>query len=225
MRPAKLATLLVLLILCFAATAQNTTDEHLDTLVSNFSFELRAKGIDQICIYKDYFIGGYYTTKDEEDLCRCIIYIPTYIFWKERGKTYVCKKDNCWDYSIVEINAADTLWNYFSNYRDSIKNEEVKPFQYEKSEKATDSTSEKVIGEIWRDHSGHQEFKMMLANDKVTKHFDSFFLEEKDVLFDKTEYNINYEHNIFLKSKRVIDILNNLARQAEDSKLLIRTRR
>src|SRR4051812_36882232 len=78
---------------------QNTSKEHLDSLVNNFVTELRTKGIDTICIFEDYFTHGQAFIGAKSDWCDTKSqYLPVYFLWRQNNKTYLSKKDNCFDF-------------------------------------------------------------------------------------------------------------------------------
>ena len=106
-------------------SGQDTSPEHLDTIVNNFVNDLKANGVDTICVYQGFFVGGRSSITGEEDECIARYYnVPTFILWVKDGDGYLSEKDNCFDYSTVQINE-DSIWRYlFSNY-DSIKIEKI----------------------------------------------------------------------------------------------------
>jgi hypothetical protein len=195
---------------------QNTSYEHLDTLVSDYVKELHLKGIDTICIYECYFVGASLIIKNDSDRCNYLyVYIPTYIIWLKAGTTFLSKKDNCFDYSVLEINLPN-FWNIYFTNRDSIKKEKVEPFQYIYYEK-----KKKIVGTISVDHSGHRDFKMIIGNDTTAMAFDSFDMQQQE----EFEINLNYEHNKNLKGKLFIDNLSEFVKDIENKELLKKTRR
>jgi len=166
------------------------------------------------------FFGGHFLVEHEEDLCNYgYVYVPTYIFWIKHGKTFLSKKDNCFDYSTVEIKA-DSIWNYFFTNRKLISNEKVKTFQYYYYQK-----NKRKIVNLTIDHSGHENLKMIVGSNTTEVLFDSFDLQPNDGDQDKKIINLNYKHNLNLKSKHLIDELNKITWMIEDNKLLKKTRR
>lgn len=192
----KKGSLIIIIILTsIYSFGQNSPD--------NFLLELKKQKIDTICQFEDYSVGYYrvYTDDELKEYCK---FEPTYIFWKDKGKTFLTKKDSCFEYSIVEIDA-DKIWkNYFDN-RKSIKIEKIKNFQFVEVK-----NGKKTILTTMIDHSHHQNFKFILKNEIVEKKFDDFDLEKFDGDGKGKNYNINYEHNINLKSKILIDKIDEL---------------
>jgi hypothetical protein len=200
--------------------AQNTSYEHLDTLINEYVKELHIKDVDTVLIYEDYFIGSWMIDKGDSN--RCVfrgIYVPTYIIWLKNGKTFLSKKDNCFDYSIIEIDSPQ-FWNiFFTNYN-IIKKEVVEPFQFISYDK-----NEKVVSTMYIDHSGHKNFKMIIGSDTTAMEFSSFIMQKQIGRLDETKININYEHNKNLKGRLFIENINNLVQEIENKKSLNKTRR
>jgi len=191
--------------------------QRLDSLTMNFVKELQLENIDTICVYKDYCIGCGKFLKYQEDSITyyCFHDISIYIFWVNQGKTFINKKDNCFDYSTVEIGST-SLWNIFFTYENQIKMEKVKPFEY-----LVCKNKKKKVYSISIDHSRHLNFKIIVDKDIVTMNFDEFDLEKEDNGY----LNINYSHNWNLKSKKIIDELKRLVSHIEDEKLFTKNRR
>ena len=68
-----------------------------ENLYKDFLLELKKQKVDTICVFEDYSIGSYKTFDDTvTDFCIYDSnYYPTYIFWKQNGKTLFTIKDNC----------------------------------------------------------------------------------------------------------------------------------
>lgn len=195
--------------------AQTNKEIDIDKLTSDFIKDLQSKKIDIICVYENYCVGcerTYDSSKiyDEETCEDELKHEPAYVFWKEKGKTFLTKINTCFKYpgSIV---SKDNFWDiYFSN-KNLIEKEVVKPFEYKIS-----SDKNKHTSTLRTSHSRYQVFKMINKNKTTIKVFDHFNLKKtNDTFSDKTLYNINYEHNINLKSKLIIDILERITSEAE----------
>ncbi|MDR0834813.1 MAG: hypothetical protein LBN93_11660 [Candidatus Symbiothrix sp.] len=206
-----LLTTLFTLLLCPISYGQSNSHEHLDTLVINYVKDLQSQNIDTICIYKDYCIGC--VNPINEDVNRCAyssIFVPTHIIWLKQGKTFLSKKDNCFDYSTIEIDST-ALWKIFFQNEQRIKKEKVKSFEYIVYE----NKKKKVYG-ISIDHSEHRDFEMIVNDNVVVMKFDDFDLKKQS----NGEYNINYRHNKRLKGKIIVDELETLTKEVEDKHLL-----
>jgi hypothetical protein len=211
--------LLIILFVLIAKVSysQDTSYQYLDILVSDFIEELQANHIDTVCIYKDYCVGCVHVFDTENDRCDySSIYIPTYILWLNQGKFFLTKKDNCFDYSIIEINFSYYVWKLFFKNKKRIRKEKVKPFEYTVID---DKKKEKHL--IMMDHSKHRDFKMIVNGNITALNFDEFDLEKE---YDGST-NINYLHNQNLKGKEIIDELRRIVQHIENEKLLAKNRR
>lgn len=196
----------------FFGNAQTNQKISIDELVSNFIKELQTQKIDTICVYKDYCVGCRQTTSDST-LCYSkefglndILSYPVYIFWKKKGETYLNKISTCFEFSKMSI-SKNTFWDiYFSNEK-KIKSEVIKDYQYE-----TIENSKKTKYTTSVDHGGSQNFKFMINGIIIEKEIISFNFIKKDDYFPS---NMNYDHNIKLKSKLLIDIFENITSEAE----------
>jgi hypothetical protein len=210
--------LLVIMLFCIRgfSQGQETSYQQLDSLVTKFVEKLQYKNIDTICIYKNYCVGCYYVFENKDDECICsTTFIPTYILWLNRGKTFLSKKDNCFDYSTIEIDST-FAWDYFLKNKECIAKEHVKPFEYVVSK---DNREDTYL--IIRDHSNRQDFKMIVNDDVISLHFDEFDLEKEC----DNSININYEYNQSLKGKIVINELEKITEDIENKSLLKKRRR
>jgi hypothetical protein len=181
---------------------QNFTDKFLN--------ELKQKEVDTICVFEDYSIGSVqvFDKDTENDYCEFEFEnIPTYIFWKQNGKTFLTKKDNCFEYSTTEIDADKVCKNYFDNKK-AIKIEKVKNFQFVEIKNGKRTILNSMI-----DHSHHRNFKIVVKDKITEKRFDDFDLQKFDG--NEKEININYKHNMSLKSKTLVDEIGNLIMKNE----------
>jgi hypothetical protein len=216
--------ILIFLFITFIGNSQNVSDENLDKLVSNFTKNLVEKKIDTICIYESYCVGCEITfdvsnlnDKEKKELCRDeLTNQPIFVFWKQEGKTFITKINNCYEYSDIEASNDDFWGIYFENIN-VIENEKIKNFEYE-----IYKNGKKISSQIFRDHSDHQNFKFIVNNKIVAKYFDNFKLEKENNTFKNTTlYNINYNHNNSLISKKIIEKLEKNVRNIERNQYLI----
>lgn len=217
-------TILIFLIISFIGNSQNLSDENLEKLVSNFTKNLAEKKIDTICIYESYCVGCEITfdilnlnDKERKKLCKDeLINQPVFVFWKEKGKTFITKINNCYEYSSIEVNNDDFWEIYFVNIN-VIENEKIKNFEYE-----IYKNGKKISSQIFKDHSDHQNFKFIVNNKIVAKYFDNFKLKKENNTFTNTTLsNINYNHNNSLISKKIIEKLERNVRNIERNQYLI----
>ena len=189
---------------CISSFSQNSTDQFLK--------ELKLKKIDTICTFADYSVGSVqiFDKNEDDKYCELDYYnLPTFILWKENGKIFLTKTDNCFKYSILEINAEKIWQSYFENEK-IIKTEKVKSFQFVEIK-----NGKKRILNSMVDHSHHQEFKIFTKNEIIEKHFDDFDLQKTEQ--NGNEININYKNNMNLKSKKLIDKISNIVSENENS--------
>jgi len=208
----------IILLAFFTSTthAQNTSYQHLDTLVNDFVKELQANYIDTICIFRNYCVGCIHVFDNDNDKCNySSIYIPTYIIWLKQGRTFLTQKDNCFDYSTIEIDSI-FLWNFFFKNQNYIKKEKVKPFEY-----ITCENHKKKVYSVLIDHSKNQDFKMIINKRVLDMHFNEFDLKEE---YDGS-ININYLYNQKLKSKKIVDELTQFVQNIEDKQRLTKSKR
>ncbi|MDR1764221.1 MAG: hypothetical protein LBR64_09805 [Dysgonamonadaceae bacterium] len=190
--------------------------QYLDSLVNDYVKRMQANNIDTICVYKEYCVGCVYIFDDENDVCNySSVYVPTYIFWKKQGITYLTKKDNCFDYATIPMDSLN-LWKLFLKYRRQIKKEKTKIFEYIAYK---NSKKEKYF--IMIDHSNHKSFEIMIDGEIFMLNIDEFDMTKE---YDGLK-NINYQHNNKLKGKIIIDELNAIVNQIEKQELLTKFRR
>jgi hypothetical protein len=207
---------LFLLLFSFILYGQNSSYEYLDTLTTNYVKGLQSQNIDTICIYKDYCVGCVYPINEESDRCYYpSIYISTYILWIKQGKTFLTKKDNCFDYSTIKIDST-AMWKIFFKYKIRIKKEKVKPFEY-----IVYKNKKKEIYGISIDHSTHRDFEIIVSGNHTTMNFDDFDLQKSH----NGEININYEHNKNLKGQLIVSELEKLTQEIKERELLEKHRR
>ncbi len=115
---------------------------------------------------------------------------------------------------IIEVDA-DKIWRNYFDDKKLILNEKVKEFQFVEMH-----NGKKNIQTIIVDHSHHQNFKFIIKDEIVEKKFDNFDIQNSNGDRNKRLININYKHNLNLKSKKIIDEINALI--LENEKLLFR---
>lgn len=186
---------------------QNINFYHLDSLTMDFVNELQCQNIDTICIYKDYCVGCVHVV----DSCSSNhFFMSIYILWASDGKTFLHKKDNCFNYTTIEIDA-QPMWNIFFKHQRKIQKEEVKIFEYQRMRKGV-----RFIKFI--NHSYFREFSFFIEDKIIKMNFDEYDLKKDD----NGIKNINYSHNQNLKGKLLVDELDNLIRGLEGESLLVR---
>jgi hypothetical protein len=190
----------------------------LDSLVNKYTQNLKARGIDTIFIYNEYCIGCLFQPVKGSNLCaENFSSLPTYIFWKDRGKTFATRKDICFDYSTQGI-TGDSFWQYFFTNKAKIKKEELKIPQYVEIE-----NGKKNVRSIDIEHSIYFRIIINTSKDSVIKNINSFFFT-KD-LGPNEELNINYENNIRTSLYHFHMMIQGLIKQESVRSRFIRTLR
>ncbi len=193
--------------------AQNNSEIkfNVEDLVSNYVKKLQSRKIDTICVYESYCVGGvkirYLSPSEAEDFCmEDFPNNPVYIFWIEKGRKKLTKISICAKYNET-VDDDNIFWHMYFPNKDIIEKDEIKQFAYKESQNQ--------IYHLMIDHSCQQNLKISIGNQIIEKRFDSFNLEKED----NGKININYDHNINLKSKRVIDILEKTISEAEKNNI------
>ena len=204
----------VLSILAFGQVSQ----PQLDSIVKKYAQNLRANKIDTLCIYNEYCIGCLFQLVSGTNLCtENFSSLPTYIFWKDMGKTFVTRKDRCFDYS-TQIITDDTFWHYYFANRNKIKKEELKTPQYVEMVNGKKETRTLDI-----DNSIYFRITVQTGNDFVTKDINSFFFTKE--LGPTGEMNINYEYNMHTSLNGLHSIFQSIIKKESVRKKFIRTMR
>ncbi len=194
----KLVLVFIILISIENSFSQESSTENLYKVVNEYALELKNKKIDTICIYRDYY-QGIQQKRDAGEPCYCDnLFIPTYIFWKDNGKTYLTRKDNCFDFEIIEIEK-DFFWDIIFEHKEVIKKEEVRGFEL-----IDKKTNQRLYSSTSHDHL--RRFEIDFKDLKCEKYFKDYDLLEEQ----NGKLNINYNHNLLLKSKLLIDELENV---------------
>lgn len=161
----------------------------LDSIVKKYTQNLHQKGIDTICIYNEYCIGCLFHPATGSNLCvEKFSSLPTYIFWKDKGKTFVTRKDICFEYS-TQLITTDLFWKYYFNNKDKIGKEKLKTPQYVEV-----VNGKKEIRTINIDESIFFQITFDIGNNLIIKDINSFYFTKE--LGPNEELNINYEFNI-----------------------------
>lgn len=164
------------------------TQTQLDSLVKVFTTVLKQRAVDTICVYKQYCIGCLFQASKGSNLCaENYASLPTYIFWKEKGKTFVTRKDICFDYS-TQLLPSDSIWYFYFNNQEKIKKESLKIPQY-----AEIVNGKKIIQTVKIDHSIFFHITVSTLAGSITKEINSFYLTRE--LGINEVLNINYEYN------------------------------
>ena len=164
------------------------TQPQLDSLISSFTTNLKKKKIDTILTYKQFCIGCLFQPVKDGNLClENFASLPTYVFWKEKGKTFATRKDICFDYSVQEI-SHDSIWTYYLANQGKLKKEELKEPQYTET-----VNGKKLTRTVTVDHSIYFHLTISMAGSSLFKEINSFYFTP--YLGPDETVNINYNYN------------------------------
>ena len=164
------------------------TQPQLDSLISTFTTNLKKKKVDTILVYKQFCIGCLFQPVKDGNLClENFASLPTYVFWKEKGKTLATRKDICFDYSVQEI-AHDSIWTYYLANQGKIRKEELKEPQYIET-----VNGKKLTRTVTVDHSIYFHLTIIMAGSSLIKEINSFYFSP--FLGPDDTVNINYKYN------------------------------
>ncbi len=205
MKTMKLIILIFSLFTSITAFAQ-LSQPQLDSIIKNFTTGLKQRGIDSICIYKQYCIGCLFQAAKGSNLCaENYASLPTYVFWKEKGKTFVTRKDICFEYS-TQVIATDSIWLHYFTQKEIIKKEELKIPQYVES-----VNGKNKIQTVNIDHSVFFQISLSDKTTTVSKEINSFYLTRE--LGINEVLNINYEYNNSTSLNKLHMILQRIIKQ------------
>ena len=208
---------LYLFCLTILGNAQSNPEVKLNVedLVSNYIKQLQSRKIDTICVYENYCVGSIKIYKasllDSKDFCmEDFPNEPVYIFWIEKGRKYLTKISICAEYA-ESLDDNNIFWHMYFPNKDIIEKEEIKNFEVIAPGETGETRYTLMV-----DHSCQNNFKLLINGKIIEKRFDSFDLQKTNGSFSNDQlYNINYEYNVNLKSKLIIDILERITSEAE----------
>lgn len=198
--------LITFLFIEYSFSQENSTEQLYKT-VNEYVTKLKSNKVDTICVYRDYYSGIQIKSDDGERCAYDNLFIPTYIFWKNNNKTFVTRKDNCFDFEIIEIQKND-FWKIIYENKKVIINEKNKKFEF--IDKKSKLKLNKSIS-----HSHYRRFELFLTNYTCEKFFNDFDLTE----FDNGDLNINYVYNNSTKSKLLMDELEKIVNELKTQNL------
>ncbi|MCX6146624.1 MAG: hypothetical protein NTW25_05150 [Candidatus Kapabacteria bacterium] len=205
---------IVFILFLIAFNFAKSEDESLNYLqadVKEFISELKKKDVDTICIIEHYTQGGCYLGIDDTS----DYFYQTYnILWKKNNVTYFTKVNHKFNYSIIEIQN-DEIWNFFFENKDGIKNETIKGFSYK-----TKVNNKDNINFIDLSPTYHENFKFLINSEIIEKDFNSFRFNKTHGSGSEITTNMNYDFNINLKSKLLLDKLDSLVHKIDTENLL-----
>ncbi|QJP35415.1 hypothetical protein F0365_13905 [Nonlabens sp. Ci31] len=188
-----------ILILIFSSCASKKSIERKGILENNFQniteiFD--AKKVNYIGL-KKYCVGGIRIEMPNAKDCKnCYSENDIYIFWTEKGKSYVQKFDNCSEFNIVEI-------------LDFQANEFLKKYTLELQ---TGKVGNYKIDQETFSSVSHSCFRNYIINDRKTKYQSEFDIYN---LTGETK-NLNFKSNNELKIIQLDKKLNKIIKELEN---------
>jgi hypothetical protein len=195
----KILLLIFLIVNSIPGFSQISSNKDIQNLTARYLNELKQKKVDTICLFEAYSAGDIIVFEGEGDFCEYESKNkPTYIIWKQSGKSFLTKINNCNTYSALEVDA-EKIWIAFAQNKEIIRKEKVKPFQIFEIEKG-----KKRILTFAQSHSNYQNFEIILNGEIKEMRFDDFdFQQYADN--NRKVVNINYQNNKNLKSKVIME--------------------
>ncbi len=196
---------IIFLLGCGSIVKGQLSQHKVDSIVLHSVDFLKSKGIDTICVYKNYCIGCLYIRKKGEPICSSNQnYFPTYIIWRDKGVTYLTKKDACFDYSEVKTKGA-SIFQYYCDNEKEIKKFTLKPPEYKEI-----VNGEEIIHSEDVDHSLFNEIRFYLNGDSLTKTIKLFYLSQKaGPSADNLNYQFNINSKLIVLNDKIIKLVNN----------------
>lgn len=214
-------TLIFLLTtLLFSTSVSGQTKENVDTLVDDFTTSLRKKGIIKIGFTNHFCVGSLIDPKEarKKDYCNYeVIYYEVYVFWQDKGKTFLKKFDNCGPYNQIEIHDS-IFFEFFDKYKDIIKNESVEPFQT-----VTIDGNNFTYQTSFAIHSCISEIMYCDNEDTIVKSINHYDLRKN--FGDEKKGNVNWIRNNELKIVEWDRLTTAIIRQLEKDKKFKRVKK
>ncbi len=196
----------ILLLLTFQLSFGQ--DSQRDSSINSFILNLKKDKVKTVCLYKMYS-GGEYVPSKAEDRCGRGRMIPVYIFWYKRGKSYMTKRDNCFDYAIYEIKD-NTFWHFYFKNQDIIKKEKIKPFACKVIVKGVDTTVTPHVAD------GSSESMTFIDETGSLTQIFSFDYDQKQT---SEMINVNFENNVNSKTHYLKGLVDSLTTEFYKNKV------
>jgi hypothetical protein len=166
----------------YGQNARSVTDAKVATKIAEF----KNKGISKYISYYMECFGGarpYYPDS-------CVAYNKKYLVWKENGKSYRQRFDECRDYDRELI--SDKMYNIVDVNYDQLKKDSIKyPQHYD----SINGKKELLTSTV--DHSCITNIKIYWGNKMLEKWIDGYVTDTKYIEgpYDSKFLNINYKSN------------------------------
>jgi len=177
--------MLLVMSISIAATSQND-EAYVDALTQEFTQKLSDRGINNYYAAKRYCLGRIEMFEIGDKFCTSKeSYFQVYIVWKEEGKVFIKKIDNCGLFYSLELSNTH-LFDFFSTNFETLKNEAVKKYK---------SATYTGIPELRK--NPQPCFRSFLFTENEITFNKSYNLF--DISNDSDGANLNYDYNNALK--------------------------
>ena len=156
-------------------------------------------GLDTFFVYYPYcYSDGYVSPKNatEEQLREfdCDHTKQSYIFYKNKGNTYVTKINECHSYSPIKLDLSPSF-SYFTTHFQALIQDTVRDAAYIDKD-----------GRMYYQSIDHSCYRVFYFSGKQKKYI-YIDLYEFNKTLDKKKTNINYSYNMKTHLKKLIDIV------------------
>jgi hypothetical protein len=162
----------------------NNYGQEKDLEYLNFKKELLKNNKEIIIEYNQFCIGELILENKDGKICER----PYYLFWSKNGKYFKRKFSDCNIFNTIELKNSEFIETVKENINE-IKKSEILPI----SHAYINSKGKEETVQLEVDHYCRTKFEIHLANKKVTKNVNEFYLREK--MIDEKTPNDNYEIN------------------------------
>ena len=181
-------------------TYSQQEENKIDSLVTEFTSELKLKGVNDFFSVKIFCVGGTKIVFPNE----CDSFYETYLFWRINNKSFIKKFDTCKNYRQIDITETKIIESFIES-KDNLKNEIVK--KYTTIENGGNSTV------LETDHSCFRMFQFQTENDSFINKFDLF-----DLTTDSADKNLYYESNNKLRLVELSKMCDKLISKIENGR-------
>jgi hypothetical protein len=173
--------IIILILLLSNLIYSQNEEQKIDSLISEFTSELKKNGTNEFFYVKEYCNGGLNLVFPPD----CLSIYETYLFWRTNNKSWIKKFDTCKNYKPIEL-SDNSLVDFFIKNSGKLKNEIVKKYTItEAKENSTIMETNPTCFKI---------FQFQTENDSFINKFDLF-----DLTTDSDDKNLYYDSNNKLK--------------------------
>lgn len=136
----------------------------------------------------------------------CNYYDPEYLFWRQKGETFLKKFDDFRFYKAVSLDSINAL-TFYLTHKNQIDKEQIKPPTYIQSKKGN------VVTEIssTTDHTCYYEMTFMINGENIFKRVSDYDLTF--IKFDNGKKNLYYNYNRKTNLRSLIVKIDELLKQ------------